>query len=310
MEIAHQGYGEAPEGEERLILGHESLGQVIEAPQTSGFRPGQLVVGMVRRPDPEPCLHCARGQVDMCRNGLYRERGILKMHGYGSEFFRLEPEFAIPVDPSLGDLGVLVEPASVVAKAGDHAVHILQRENIPVGVGLVTGAGPIGLLAAMMLVRRGIETHVVDIVERGAKPDLVRRMGATYHCGSPSDLDIEPEVVIECTGIGKVATAAGSITAPGAVMALTGISGRADSDETDLNAMNRRLVLGNRVVFGSVNAARRHYELAAQALTGIDRDLVEPLISRRVPLDRWQEAFTRQPDDLKVVLTFDDARLD
>jgi threonine dehydrogenase-like Zn-dependent dehydrogenase len=305
LEIINEGYGEPPEGQERLILGHESLGEVVEAPPESGFLPGQLVVGMVRRPDPEPCIHCSRGEVDMCRNGLYSERGILGLHGYASEVFRLQPEFAVPVDPKLGVPGVLIEPASVVAKAGDHALHMLRRENIPVSVALVTGAGPIGLLAAMMLCRRGIETHVVDIVEDGPKPDLVRRIGAYYHAGSPTDLKIQPEAIIECTGIGKVATAAGAISAPGAVMALTGIAASSTSYETDLNAMNRRLVLGNRVVFGSVNAARRHYELAANALAAFDQDLLSRLISRRVPLDRWREAMTRQPDDLKVVLDFD-----
>jgi threonine dehydrogenase-like Zn-dependent dehydrogenase len=305
LEIINDGYGEPPDGEDRLILGHESLGEVVEAPADSQFFPGQLVVGMVRRPDPEPCVHCSRGEVDMCRNGLYRERGILGLHGYASEFFRLEPEFAVPVDPRLGDLGVLIEPASVVAKAGDHTLHMLRRENIPVSVALVTGAGPIGLLAAMMLRRRGIDTYVVDIVEDGPKPDLVRRIGALYHAGSPTDLKIQPEAIIECTGIGKVAAAAGSISAPGAVMALTGIAASSTSYETDLNAMNRRLVLGNRVVFGSVNAARRHYDLAANALADFDPDLLSQLISRRVPFNRWEEAMTRRDDDLKVVLDFE-----
>ena len=225
LEIVRDGYGQPPEGEARLIIGHEAVGEVVEAPPGSGFHPGQLVVGMVRRPDPEPCIHCGRGQVDMCRNGHYTERGILRRHGYASDMFRLEPEYAIPLDPRLGRLGVLVEPASVVAKAGDHALHMLRREEMPVSVALVTGAGPIGILATMMLRRAGLETYVVDVVEDGPKPDLVRSLGAHYHAGSPSDLTIEPEVIIECTGLGAVAAAAGSISAAGAVMALTGISG-------------------------------------------------------------------------------------
>ena len=126
-EIINDGYGEPPDGEDWLILGHESLGEVIEAPPSSGFYPGQLLVGMVRRPDPEPCLYCSRGELDMCRNGLYRERGINKIHGYASEQFRLDPEYAMPVADQLGILGVLVEPASVVAKAGDHALLDLRE---------------------------------------------------------------------------------------------------------------------------------------------------------------------------------------
>ena len=149
-EIIAGDYGEAPPGEQRLVLGHESLGEVVEAPAGSGFEPGQLVVGVVRRPDPVPCDHCAVGEWDMCRNDLYTESGIKQRHGYAQEWYTLEPGFAVPVDEALGDLGVLVEPASVVAKAGAHAVHFLQRSEVAPRTALITGAGPIGLLAASL----------------------------------------------------------------------------------------------------------------------------------------------------------------
>src|SRR5918911_5447100 len=120
-------YGWAPPGRERLILGHESLGRVLEAPAGSGLAPGDLVVGIVRRPDPVPCASCAAGEWDMCRNGRYTERGIKERDGYGSERFRIRPEFAVKVDPALGRLGVLLEPASVVAKAWEHIERIGSR---------------------------------------------------------------------------------------------------------------------------------------------------------------------------------------
>ena len=85
------------------MLGHESLGEVIEAPPGSGFAAGDRVVGIVRRPDPVPCPACAAGEWDMCRNGRYTERGIKGLHGFGAERFRIEPEFAVKVDPALGD---------------------------------------------------------------------------------------------------------------------------------------------------------------------------------------------------------------
>jgi threonine dehydrogenase-like Zn-dependent dehydrogenase len=109
LEIAAGQYGAAPPGETRLILGHESLGRVREAPAGSGFAAGDQVVGIVRRPDPVPCANCARGEWDMCTNGRYTERGIRQRHGFASERFRLEPEFAVRVDPALGELAVLVE---------------------------------------------------------------------------------------------------------------------------------------------------------------------------------------------------------
>jgi threonine dehydrogenase-like Zn-dependent dehydrogenase len=302
LEIIEGGYGEAPPGEQQLILGHESLGEVVEAPAGSGFTPGQLVVGIVRRPDPVPCQHCAVGEFDMCRNGLYTECGIKQRHGYARETFRLDPEFAIPVDASLGDLGVLLEPASVITKACVHSLHFLQRTGVPARTALITGAGPIGLLAALATSQYGLETHVVDIVERGPKPDLVRDLGAHYHAGSAGDLDISPEVVIECTGIGAVLRDAGAKAAPGAVIALTGISAAPATVEIDLNVLNKNMVLSNKVLFGSVNAGRAHYETAAQVLARTDPAWLGRLISRRVPSDRWQEAIERQPDDVKVVL--------
>ena len=150
-DIVAGAFGEAPPGEERLILGHESLGEVLEAPPDSGLMAGDNVVGIVRRPDPVPCPACAAGEWDMCRNGRYTERGIKERHGYGAEFFRIEPEFAVKVERSLGVLGVLMEPLSIVAKAWDHVERVGQRSRSwQPRVLLVTGAGPIGLLAALM----------------------------------------------------------------------------------------------------------------------------------------------------------------
>jgi threonine dehydrogenase-like Zn-dependent dehydrogenase len=301
-EIIAGDYGEAPPGEQRLILGHESLGEVVEAPAGSGFEPGQLVVGVVRRPDPEPCDHCKAGEWDMCRNDRYTESGIKQRHGYAQEWYTLEPGFAVPVDEALGDLGVLVEPASVVAKAGAHAVHFLRRSEVQPRTALITGAGPIGLLAALAATQYGLNTYVVDIVDSGPKPDLVRDLGATYHAGPVNELAISPEIVIECTGIGSVVQQASRIAAPGGVVALAGIAGWQSQAELDLNLANKAIVLSNKIMFGSVNAGRAHYDLAVTMLSRADPAWLQRLISRRVPAERWQDAIARQPDDVKVVL--------
>ena len=269
-EIIAGEYGEAPPGEQRLILGHESLGEVVWAPSGSEFRAGQLVVGVVRRPDPEPCDHCAVGEWDLCRNGRYTESGIKQRHGYAQELYALEPRFAVPVDDALGDLGVLVEPASVVAKAGANAVHFLRRSEVAPRYALVTGAGPIGLLAALATTLYGLETHVVDVVAGGPKPDLVADLGATYHCGPIDELGISPDVVIECTGIGSVVREVARIATPGGVVALTGIAGHSAQTELDLNLVNKNMVLSNAIIFGSVNAGRAHYDLAVEMLSRAD----------------------------------------
>ena len=114
-------------GNKHLVLGHESLGRVIDPGTSTGFKKGDLVVGIVRRPDPVPCPNCAVGEWDMCRNGLYTERGIKEIHGYMSERWRIEPEYAIKVDPSLGILGVLLEPTTVVTKALEQIGMISRR---------------------------------------------------------------------------------------------------------------------------------------------------------------------------------------
>ena len=126
-EIVGGHYGWAPQGEVRLILGHELLGRVEGTPFGCNVKRGDLVVGIVRRPDPVPCPACAAGEWDMCRNGRYTERGIKKRNCYGAEFFRVEPDFLVTLDPALGRLGVLLEPASVVAKAWEQVERIGGR---------------------------------------------------------------------------------------------------------------------------------------------------------------------------------------
>ena len=301
-EIAVDGYGVPPPGEERLVLGHESLGEVIEAPEDSGFVPGDLVVGVVRRPDPLPCPACAADEWDMCRTGDFLERGIKGSHGYGSERFRVDPRFAVPVPGSLGDLGVLIEPTSVVAKAFEHAEEIGARAWFKPRVALVTGAGPIGLLAALLARQRGLETHVVDLVTEGAKPGLVADLGATYHSLPVAELPVEPDIVIECTGVGQVVIDATHLAAPGAVVSLTGISHSDLVGQARLDAFNKELVLDNKVVFGTVNAARRHYDQAAEALAQADADWLSRLITRRLALDDWPAALEKGAEDIKIVV--------
>ena len=180
LEIINGEYGSAPPGQDRLIIGHESLGEVIQAAPETGFRTGDLVVGIVRRRDPVPCPACAVGHWDMCTNGQYTERGIKDRHGYASERYRIHPEYLVAVDPALGVLGVLLAPTTVVAKAWDHIEKIGHRAAWAPQNVLVTGAGPIGLLAALLSVQRGYRTYVLDLVTEGRKPEMVRRLGATY----------------------------------------------------------------------------------------------------------------------------------
>lgn len=302
VEILSGAYGWAPPGRRRLVLGHESLGRVLEAPDGGPVAAGDLVVGIVRRPDPVPCPNCAVGEWDFCRNGKYTERGIKEHDGYLSERYRITPEYVVKVEPSLGLLGVLLEPTSVVAKAWEQVDRIGSRAHWAPKTAVVTGAGPIGLLAALIGVQKGLEVHVIDRMTEGRKPDLVRSLGAHYHTGPIKGACEAPDVVIECTGVSALVLDAMEQVGSGGVVCLTGVSSGGREISVDEGALNRSMVLANEAVVGSVNANRRHYEAAAAALAEADHGWLDQVVSRRVPLARWEDALDRQDDDVKVVV--------
>ncbi|MFB4306649.1 glucose 1-dehydrogenase [Actinomadura sp. GTD37] len=307
-EIAAGDYGWAPPGHERLVIGHESLGRVREAPPGSGFSPGDLVVGVVRRPDPEPCGACAHGEFDMCRNGRYTERGIKELDGYASRAWRVEADYAVTLDPRLAEVGVLMEPTTVVAKAWEQIEKVGARAWFEPHRVLVTGAGPIGLLAALLGVQRGLDVHVLDRVADGPKPRLVADLGATYHHeGLEKAVEGgEPDVVIEATGASQLVFGAMANNAPYGIVCLTGVSSAGRPLQVDVGGLNRDIVLENDAIIGSVNANIGHYAAAARSLAEADLDWLNRLISRRVPLEDYADAFTPHPDDVKVVITLDD----
>lgn len=304
-EILQGLYGSAPAGAKRLVLGHESLGIVQETPAGSGFSPGDAVVGVVRRPDPLPCPSCAAGEWDMCRNGGYTERGIKERNGFGAERFRIEPDFAVGVDSALGIAGVLMEPASIVAKGWDQVERVARRSHVWSARNLlVMGAGPIGLLAALMGRQREFDVHVVERSADGPKPGLIRDIGAVHHADAESLRDLSFDVVMECTAAPALIVESIMRCAPSGTVCVLGVSSAGRKTEFDIGGFNRKLVLGNEAVFGAVNANLSHYRQAAEALARADRRWLDRLITRRVPLSRWREAFTARADDIKVVLEF------
>lgn len=307
-EIVRGEYGWAPPGSERLVLGHESLGRVEQAPEGSGFSRGDLVAGVVRRPDPEPCGACAHGEWDMCRNGGYTERGIKELHGFASELWTIRPGFVVRVESHLGLAGVLTEPTSVVAKAWEQVDRVGNRSWFHPRTVLVTGAGPIGLLAAMIGVQRGLDVHVLDRVTEGPKPDLVHDLGATYHATSVEEVAEKhrPDVVLEATGVGKLVFSTMAETASYGIVCLTGVSSAGRRIPVDAGSLNREIVLENDVVVGSVNANLRHYEQAARALADADPQWLHRLVTTKVPLADAADTFERPGShDVKVVITIE-----
>jgi len=307
VEIVEGKYGWAPPGRTRLVLGHESLGRVVEPGPRGALKKGDLVVGIVRRPDPVPCPNCAVGEWDMCRNGQYTERGIKEIDGFMSERWRIEPEYVMKVDRSLGLLGVLLEPTTVVTKAWEQVAAVGQRAFWEPRTVLVTGAGPIGLLAALVGHQRGLEVHVLDRVESGPKPDLVRALGATYHAGRVAKVGFEPDVIVECTGAGPVIADALGAVGAGGVVCLTGVGSGGRTNRLPTADVASDIVLRNNVVVGSVNANKRHWYKAAETLARADRSWLSGLVSRREPPEELTRALQRTPEDVKVVVQFAEA---
>jgi threonine dehydrogenase-like Zn-dependent dehydrogenase len=305
VEIVAGAFGTPPPGKTRLVLGHESLGRVLDPGPASGFEAGDLVTGIVRRPDPVPCPSCAVGEWDMCRNLLYTERGIQQIDGFMSERWRIEPEYALRIDRALGLLGVLLEPLAVVVKAWENVMAVGGRAFWEPRSVLVKGAGPIGMLAALLGKQRGLEVHVLDRVASGPKPEIVRALGATYHTGFDG-LGLEPDVVIECTGVGQVIADAVQAVGAGGVVCLVGVGhgGPLGLPTADVAAS---MVLKNKAVIGSVNANRRHWSQAGEALARAERSWLERLVTRRERPADFARALVRGPDDIKVVLQFAEA---
>jgi len=286
-------------GRSGLILGHESLGRVLTAPAGSEFNTGDLVVGIVRRPDPVPCMFCAKGQFDLCENGRFTERGISGADGFGSERFLLEMDYAVRVDPALGLAGVLLEPTSVVAKAWEQLDRLVRR---PYRRALVLGSGPIGLLAALLAQQRGMDVHVVDRVEQGPKPRQAHALNAVYHT-RVDELTGTFDAVVECSG--AFVAEAIRLTAPGGATCLVGGVDPISAGSVNLGELSRELMVHNKVIFGTVNSNRRHFEAAHVALQKADRNWLEGLLTDCVPLEEWRSAFDVGPEAIKSVIRFE-----
>jgi len=311
----HEGlYGEAPPGSPFLVLGHENLGVVEASPSGAYVQPGDLVVATVRRPCPESCRPCANGQNDMCLTGHFTERGIRGRHGFMSERYAESPAYLVKLPAHLRPFGVLLEPMSVVQKGIDHAYRIQQRLSWEPRTAVVLGAGPIGILAAVSLRLRGLEVTVAAREVEGSFKDLLLREAGIHYSSTASvplaDLPGKTgpvDLVFEATGAVPVIFPAMRMLGPDGVCILSSVTGGPESVEVDLSTWNREMVLGNRVVFGTVNASRAHFESGARDLEIAEGRLpgwLARLVTRRLPFTDIATALVRRHEDIKTVLVF------
>lgn len=307
-------YGEAPPGDNLLVIGHEPLGVVLEAcPGVDYVRAGDIVVPTVRRPCPARCPNCRLGEFDFCLTGDYQERGIKGLHGYLSEYVAVEADFLVRVPPDLGPVAVLVEPLAVVEKAFRQAYLIQQRMVWEPQRVLVTGAGGVGILAAMLARLHGLEVLVYSLGSAtGAREKILRQIGAEYVDAKSRSLAeaVErfgaPDLAIEATGHSPVAWEVVEVLHRNGVACLLSVTGGDRTAAIPSDRLNNLLVLGNRLVFGSVNAHRRDLEQAITDLAAL-RDLwpraLERFITRRVPMEQLRAALDAGGEgDLKTVI--------
>jgi glucose 1-dehydrogenase len=304
--------GDAPEGADYLILGHESLGQVADLGDgVFGLKKGDWVVSTVRRPD--GCPNCRRGEYDMCLWGDYTERGIKGAHGYLAEYVKEQPKFIVPIPAALRPVGALVEPLSINEKAIIQAWEIQKRMYWKPRTALVFGLGTIGILAAMILRRRGLETYIYSRESARTKAvKMMREIGVSYISADevPRIVDLASkfdriDFMLEATGSADIAAAAMQIVPPNGVLCLLSVTGKAKRVSLDVAAINQRLVLGNGVVFGSVNSSSVHFKRAISDLVSFNEKwpgFAERLITRRVPFEKFDQALKRRPADIKVVI--------
>jgi threonine dehydrogenase-like Zn-dependent dehydrogenase len=321
-EEASGGRALAPLDKTELVIGHEMLGQVVEAGNgVRSVKPGDYAVFTVRRGCGE-CLPCLMNRSDMCLTGKYRERGIWGLDGYQTELAVDKEEYIVRVPLELASVGVLTEPLSVAEKAIDEAVRIQSSRLPEAGAApnllfkrrcLVAGLGPVGLLASLALRLRGAEVYGLDVVDsQSARPQWLSHIGGIYVDGRtvPPDKarrELGPmDLIFEATGIASLEFNLLDALGENGIYALTGIPGGDRPLQFDAADLIRRLVLSNQVMIGSVNASRGHFQMAIDDLAHAKLawgNHVELLISHRRSYTDYQRVLTRhEADEIKVVL--------
>lgn len=305
-------YGAAPPGDDYLILGHENLGVVEEVQaNASGLSKGDYVVSTVRRPCGK-CAYCNQGEMDLCSSGEYTERGIKGRHGFMAEYYTESPRYLVKIPEAIRDIGVLLEPTSIVEKGIDHAYLIQRRMSWQPKQALVLGAGPVGLLAAAVLRVRGLRAFVAGR-ETASDPraQIAKDLGAEYVCVDGVELADAAkklgalDLVIEATGVSAVAFAAMQILAPDGILCLLSVTGGQGMRTVPANVINQDLVLRNNVVFGSVNANPRHFHKGVEDFLAAEKQwpgVLQRLITDKLPWQDYSEWFSQQHGGIKTTL--------
>lgn len=274
-EINNAEYGIAPDGCEFLVLGHENFGRVVEVgPKVREFKPGDHVVATVRRPGKS--IYDKIGTQDFTTDDEYFERGISRIHGYMAEFYAESADYLIKVPATLADIGVLLEPLSIIEKGLKQAVEIQERLKVwKPRTAAVLGTGNVGLLTVMALTMRGFDVHGFgwELADGYLNADLCLSIGATYD--STQRLSVvdsvaeygQYDLIFECTGYSPIIFDAMQSLNENGILILSSVTGgERRTDAVPSDKINQQFVLGNRAMVGTVNANREHFEMGVKDL--------------------------------------------
>ncbi len=315
-EINSAEYGAAPPGYDFLVLGHENIG-VVERVGTkvTGITPGDYVVAIVRRPGSS--AYDAIGMPDMTTDDIYYEHGISLIHGFLTEYYTDTPEYLVRVPNGLREVGVLLEPTSIVEKGIIQAYEIQRRLRVwQPRRAAVLGAGPIGLLATMALRLRCLEVVTLALAEPpNLNAKLVESLGAHYVSTRQQTLketsdQVGPfDIIFEGTGFSPLAFEAMEVLGKNGVLVLSSVTGGDRKVQVPADAINLGFVLGNKVMVGTVNASREHFEAAVRDLAMVEAQYpgwLSSLLTHRVAgLEEFQQAFdllTSESGAIKIIV--------
>ncbi len=318
-EIIHGALGTSPPGSRELVIGHEVLGRVVAVgDQVHDLLAGDLVSATVRRPD--GCPACVAGQPDMCIAGDYEERGIVRQHGFMTEYWVEDRAWIVPVPKHLESTGVLIEPLTVVEKAV-RQVDLIQERMAwwqPSTV-VVLGAGPIGILGTLLLRARGIDvTTVARTPQPNPAASIVEQAGATYVSSREVSLDAlrnqrgNIDIVLECSGASTLAFEGMHLLGANGVLVLLSLTDAGRMLEVDAGRINTGIVAGNKTVVGSVNAGHEDF---AQAVDDLGRfeslwpGLLNRMFTERLAFDDDVTSIARKDArGIKTLIEFDQTR--
>ena len=291
-EVLEEDNSVIPSGDEKMILGHEAVGRVESSDE---LEEGKLVVPTVRRAS-DTCPSRFSDRADFCAPGSYVERGIYRAHGFCSTYFAEDSRYLVRIPEELEDIGVLVEPTSIVVKALDQALKAQQRLDFEPNKALVLGAGSIGLLGTMMLERKGFEVETVDVVDQDhRKVKILEDIGAGYVDNrekSIEDLD-SPDLILESSGVSEQIFKGLKNLSPNGALVSLGLPRDLDSSrKIDIGEIHQEMVMKNKMLIGSVNSSATHFEEAVEHLKYFNQNFpIKKIIDQHVEPQNWEKAF-------------------